>query len=291
MRVLVTGAAGFLGTRIVRHAVMAGHDLIAATHNGHGAVSHNVTSLAMDLLDPRRTVSAIVEAQPDVIVHAAAIGEPRRCEEEPELSRRVNIRGTGAVAEGCQATDARFIFLSTEQVFDGTAAPYDENSPPRPLHAYGQQKAGGERLTIALGPLGMIARVSLVYGRSEAAGRSASEQVVSTLRRGERPRLFVDEWRTPVHVEDVASAIVELIDMPDPPRVINIAGPERMTRYDFGVALARHHGLDAGLIDAARQAEVASFPPRPPDLSLDTSVARRLLRRPPRPFADRLSET
>lgn len=245
----------------------------------------------MDLEAPEAVAEAVGAARAAIVIHAAAIGDPRKCEAEPERAQRINVQGTEAIVEGCRRSGARLVFLSTEQVFDGAGAPYGEEAEPRPLHEYGRTKAAAERATAALGDRGVIARVSLVYGRSAAEGRSASEQVLGALRRGERPRLFVDETRTPVHVEDVASAIVELVEMDAPPAVLNLAGPERVSRYDFGVALARAHGLDERMIDAAKQSGGAFVPARPRDLSLRTDLARQILKRPPRSLAATIAET
>jgi dTDP-4-dehydrorhamnose reductase len=291
MRVLVTGAAGFLGAIIVRHLDRAGYHVIAATREGRWDNQGAAEPVALDLLDPAGTAAAIKRAVPDAVVHGAAIGDTRACEQDPVLARRVNIEGTRAVAGACAEAGCRMVFLSSEQVFDGTAAPYHDDAPPRPVHEYGRTKAQGERITAELGPRGTTARLALVYGRSPAPGRSASEQLVAALRRGERVRLFVDEWRTPVHAEDAASAIAELVAMAAPPAVLNLGGPERLTRHEFGLAVARHHGLDERLIEGARQADVASIPARPRDLSLRTDLAKRILARPPRSLAERLSET
>lgn len=291
MRVLVTGAAGFLGSIIVRHLDRTGYHVVAATRDGRWSGQGAAEWISLDLLDPRGIAAALERAAPDAVVHGAAIGDTRACEQDPALARRVNVEGTRAVAAACAAAGCRMIFLSSEQVFDGTAAPYADDAPPQPVHEYGRTKAEGERITARLGPRGTTARLALVYGRSPAPGRSASEQLVAALRRGERVRLFVDEWRTPVHAEDAASAIAELVAMAAPPPVLNLAGPERLTRHEFGLAVARHHRLDERLIEGARQADVASIPVRPRDLSLRTDLAQRILARPPRPLADRLSET
>lgn len=292
MDVLVTGGGGFLGGRIVRRLADEGLRVLAGVRAGSGDLPDGADSaVAIDLLDPAATAAAIGVAGAAWVIHAAAIGDTRKCEAEPELSRRINVIGTEAVVEGCRRSGGRLVFLSTEQVFDGTGAPYGEEAEARPLHEYGRTKAAGERATVTLGGRAVVARVSLVYGRSALEGRSASEQVLGALRRGERARLFVDETRTPVHAEDVASAIVELVGMDAPPRVINLAGPERMSRYDFGVALARAHGLDERMIDAASQAGVAFVPARPRDLSLRTELARRILKRPPRLLAEAIAET
>jgi dTDP-4-dehydrorhamnose reductase len=292
MDVLVTGAGGFLGGRMVRRLADHGHRVLAGMRSGSGEPPEGSDEVVeLDLRNPAAITAAVDASRAAIVVHAAAIGDPRKCEAEPERARRINVQGTEAVVEGCRGSGARLVFFSTEQVFDGTGAPYGEEAEPRPLHEYGRTKAAGERATATLGDRGVIARVSLVYGRSAAEGRSASEQVLGAIRRGERPGLFVDETRTPVHVEDVALAIVELVGMDAPPRVLNLAGPERISRYDFGVALARAHRLDERMIDAAKQAGAAFVPARPRDLSLLTDLARRILKRPPRSLAEAIAET
>lgn len=282
VRVIVTGASGFVGGYLTAAIRAAGHEALEAGRAGR---------VRLDLTEPATVARALLEARADAVIHGAAIGDPRLCEADPAEARRVNVDGTRAVVDACAAAGVRLVFLSTEQVFDGTQAPYREDAAVNPQHEYGRNKVEGERLAAALSGRGVVARVSLVYGRSPNPARSASDQVIVALREGKRPRLFTDEIRTPVHVADVASTLAELATMDSPPRIVHIAGPDRMSRYDFGAALARQHGLDPGQIDGALQSSVISSPARPRDLSLDTTLARRILRSPPRHFASRLTDT
>jgi dTDP-4-dehydrorhamnose reductase len=143
--------------------------------------------------------------------------------------------------------------MSTDLVFDGEHAPYSETDPPSPVNFYGAAKAEAERIVSDRLPAATIVRTSLVTCFDPPDPRT--ESILQALRderalRGERAllgeraplTLFTDEYRCPVRVEDLAAALVELIDRPFP-GILHIAGPERLSRYDLGLRIARFHGL------------------------------------------------
>ena len=282
-RVLVTGSGGFLGSHIARALEFHGFIVIKTSrHEIDSSSQHSRDEIvSIDLADAS-FIGLVDRVSPDAIVHTAAMADIRTCEHQPDLARRINVEATQLLAQWCAERGARFIFISTDQVFDGGRSWSREDDPANPIHVYGQSKFEAEAAIDTLNSRSTIARLSLVYGHSPGR-RSASEQIVGALRAGERPKLFTDEYRTPIFVEDVASAIVELLHAAKALPIIHLAGPDRVSRFEFGLAVAGAFGLDASQIDGLRQDEVDLQPPRPKDLSLDTSLARRLLRTPLRP--------
>jgi dTDP-4-dehydrorhamnose reductase len=227
--------------------------------------------------------------EPTAIVHAAAMPDLAACQRDPDRARRINVEAGGTIAEWASRHGCRLIFISTDQVFDGLQAPYAEGAAPNPVHAYGRSKVDAEQRILVACPDATIVRISLVYGESPTGRRSASEQIVNALTEGQRLRLFTDEYRTPVLVDDVAIAIEELLAVRGVP-MLHLAGPDRVSRHAFGLAVAEAFGLDGSFIEAIRQCDVDLGAPRPPDLSLDTALARRLLEHPPRSVQAGLAE-
>jgi dTDP-4-dehydrorhamnose reductase len=201
---------------------------------------------------------------PAVVIHTAY----RR--HEPD----VTIDGTRHLARACADLGARLIFISTDLVFDGQRGEYRETDRPNPLDSYGAAKVAAEGEVLQRG--GVVSRTSLIYG-FDPLDPITERLIAAPLHRGEHPRLFVDEFRSPVYGPDLAEALLELA-AGSFKGLFHLAGPQRLSRYDFGLKLAGYLGLDPGGIKPTRIAESGLI--RPADCSLDSRLAASLLRRP-----------
>ncbi len=281
--VLVTGASGLIGSHLYRRLLDEGHDVVGTYHEGKERVpqvSRGGASVALDLDDDASIEAAFRAAWPEVVVHCAAMSDLRSCEAAPATAQRRNVQATAKLARLSAAFGARFLFCSTDQVFDGERGGYRETDEARPRHEYGRSKLLAEEEIRREHKGATSLRIALVYGRSPSGDRSASEKVVLALRGGDPPRLFVDEIRTPILVDDVARLIIDLFPERDLP-VVHLAGPDALSRHEFGVKVANAHGLDAGRIEAVRLADLDLMPPRPPCLSLDIERLRACVKQAP----------
>lgn len=277
-RVLVTGAAGLLGGRL---ASLLGADfsVTAAIHETVGPEALPVVPL--DLSSPGSVEQCLDVVRPEAVVHAGAWADANRCEREPDRARAVNVRGTRALAQGCAEKGLRLVVLSTDLVFDGQVGGLEEEAPARPLLIYGRTKLEAEEEAIRLCAGSAVVRVSLVYGRGHGARGTASEAVAWALRRGQPLRLFTDQFRTPVDPESVAEAIAVLLRGTGEGRY-HLGGPERVSRFELGQRVACVLGLDPAPIEPVTEARFPVGVPRPADVSLDSSRARRELGFSPR---------
>lgn len=270
MRVLITGGGGLLGGELIRQAP-SGIDLHSTRRSSpvQGAESH-----AVELSDGEAVEALWMRVRPDLVIHtaySAAEGE------------RDVWRATESVVCACRAAGAALVYMSTDALLDGESSPYDESADPAPVHDYGRWKAKAERYVRGEMPEAAVVRTSLIV-RAEPADRN-SAWVLDALRRGEPVRLFTDELRCPVAVEDLAAQLWEVASLPGERRggVWHLAGPEAVSRYALGVLLALRHGVDPrGLIPVPSAASPA---PRPRDLRLLTSRADRDLRTRARPIS------
>ncbi len=157
---------------------------------------------------------------------------------------------------------ARFVYYSTDYVFDGRDGPYDETSPTRPLSAYGRAKRDAEvALAEALGPSVLIFRTAWVYG-PERQGKNFAYQLARALADGKALPCPSDQVSSPSYGPDVALASVRLAEE-GASGLVHVAGPEVIDRPRFARALAESFGLDAGLIVARTTAELGQGAPRP----------------------------
>jgi dTDP-4-dehydrorhamnose reductase len=273
MRILLTGASGQLGAYLLRELTAGGEEVIAWSGSPRGE-RFGVPLEPVDLADAAVVAAAFRRARPDAVLHAAAVASIAECHRDPERARRVNVGGTGTLAELAAAAGARLVLVSTDLVFDGESPPYREGDPPAPLSAYGRSKAEAEAAALAA-PRAAVARVSLLFGRSLAGRPSFFDQQAEALCTGRPVTLFLDEWRTPLHLATAARALVALARS-DFAGVLHVGGPERLSRLEMGQRLARSLGADPGVIVAARRADPPAAEPRPRDVSLDSSLWRRL---------------
>jgi dTDP-4-dehydrorhamnose reductase len=212
------------------------------------------------------------------VIHTAALSQPNRCEQEPDLSYATNVEATRVVAQFCGSHQIPFAFTSTDQVFDGLAAPYDETSSPSPISVYGRHKVKAEAIIQALHPAAAICRMPLLYGPPSPTAECFLQGFLRTLRAGQPLHLFTDEFRTPVYVEDAALGLLLALERTS--GLLHLGGPERLSRYDFGLRMAEVFGLDKGLILPSKQADVTLPAPRPPDVSSTSQKAFKLGYRP-----------
>lgn len=259
MKLLVTGGSGFVGAGILRRAPKEW--TIAATYFAHPIEQGNVAAFYVDVCDADALNRLFSDFHPDVVIHAAALMSG-------DAMMRTNVDGTRNVARAAKSVDARLIHLSSDVIFDGEHAPYTEDALPAPITPYGESKARAEQVVPMEHDNSMIVRTSLVYGFAPMDPRT--RQTID----GEMPRLFTDEFRCPIHVDDLADALVELANQASNVSIINIAGPQRLSRYEFGVKIANAFSVTP----IFQPAISASHPsPRPRDCTLDISRAQRLL--------------
>jgi dTDP-4-dehydrorhamnose reductase len=257
-RVLLTGASGYLGRYLSRVLLHRGDEVVTLGRSG--------TDVVADLGDPRGVAAALDDARADVALHAGAVSQMGVCASDPARADRVNAGASGQIALALPT-----LFVSTDLVFDGDAAPYGSDATPAPRSEYGRSKARGEELVRAAS--GLVVRVPLLFGPSHDGTRGASDMLRHALSEGRDLRLFVDEFRTPLHVADAAAGLVKLLEsLPERAgSVVHLAGPERISRHGFAERFASVHGLDMDGIEATE----SSDPTRPRDVSLVSDVPPR----------------
>ena len=263
VRVVVTGASGYLGREVVRLAVAAGWDVVGVARARR--VGGAAEWAAVDVRDAQTIAALSARVRPSAMIHAAYLRAG------PDAATTI-VGGSASVAAAAAAVGARLVHVSSDVVFGGSPEHYVESSPVSPVDAYGRHKAAAEEAVAVSCPGAVIARPSLLYSHDRP---SPAQQGVIDAVDGVAPMaFFTDEVRCPSHVVDVAAALVALCSRPEVSGPLHLGGPDALSRYEFACLVAAWAGRAPELVRPARQAEHGA--PRPGHVVLDSRRAVRL---------------
>jgi dTDP-4-dehydrorhamnose reductase len=254
VKLLVTGAAGYLGSEVCRLAVERGDDVLATRFHTPPPFGQ---PLHLDVRDEAEVQRVLMRHGPDVVIHTAYV------KSGPGMADTI-VRGSRAVAAAAHRAGARLVQLSTDLVFDGEhGAPYAEDADPRPVSDYGAAKFEAERLVAQVHPEALLVRTSLLYGKPGPQEALAMQDGVE---------LYTDEIRCPTRVDELAAALLELgaLDRAGP---LHVAAPDACSRYAFARLLRTAAGADPEGVRAG----LAPGSGRARNVALDSSKAAELL--------------
>jgi len=244
MRLLITGAGGLLGLNLALDA-MRWHEVTGLSRGR--LTGAPFPFLQVDLLETGAMVRALEESRAEAVVHCAAAADLDFCERNPHLAHRINVEVPEQIASECTKRDIRMIHISTDAVFDGRKrGEYTEADEPCPVGVYAVTKRAAEDAVIRASRQAIVARVNF-YGWSASGQRSLAEFFVNNLRKGSGVHGFVDVWFCPMLVNDLADLLLALV-VSDLHGVYHVVGPQAMTKYQFGVEIARRFGFNEALI-------------------------------------------
>lgn len=292
MNILLTGASGLLGRSLLRTLapLSANGSLVGlAFSRAQAPLEH------LDLTDEAAVRAAVSRFAPDLVVHAAAERRPDAVDGNPAAAERLNVAATALLASLAAGRGARFLYVSTDYVFDGAAPPYRVDSPTGPLNAYGRMKLAGEdAVRNAYGASGgstwAVVRIPILYGRVESLAESPVTELAAKVFAGKPFK--VEDWasRYPAHADDVARAIALVCGRlaAGEGGVYHFAGREMLTKHGMARAIASAFGRDPQLAEADPRPPAGA--PRPKDCRLDDSRLRSLGFSPLIPFAEGVRE-
>jgi len=292
MKIVVTGASGFLGREVALAALRRGHEVIALGGTQLPKVHGVARSLTLDLTQPANVQSFMLEEFPQAIVNCTALPTIDGCAKNPELATQLNDTLPTQLAQLAFHVGAKLVHLSTDLVFDGKRGRYQHTDLPQPLQHYGQTKAAGEVAVLKYGrEQAAVIRTTLLNGNSPGGNRGLHERLFLDWKAGKHPTLFTDEIRQPVALSNLADVTIELCERSNLSGVYHWAGSEALSRYEMGVKIAEHfHLAPEQYVQGAPQPTSTDLPPRPRDLSLQLHPLLGKLRTPAQNFAEQLDQ-
>lgn len=254
-KVLVIGANGFTGRRILQHlSAQDRYAVCGVSLSPDKWAGADYRFVQTDFTDHAAIRRLIDEFRPEVVINTAALSVPDYCEQHKEEARAVNVEAVRNLADCCNAVGSRLIHLSTDFVFDGAHHYlYTEDDQPAPVNYYGQTKWQGEQAVTAGCEDYAIARVVLVYGQALPGQHGNIVQLVKTrLSNNEPIRVVADQWRTPTWVGDVVKGVEQLIGFPGN-GIYHLCGDECLSIEEIAYRVAAFFHLDASLIHPSPQ--------------------------------------
>jgi dTDP-4-dehydrorhamnose reductase len=263
-RTLVLGAGGFLGSNIV-HSLDVDHlgALILHVRDGEPpVVPEGARTVRGDLTDAAVLEGIIAEVRPGLIVNCVALADVDACDRDPELADALNHRLPARLAAWSASSGSRLVHVSSDAVFDGRGGQYFEDSDPSPINVYGRSKLAGERAVVERDARALVVRTNII-GWSPSGSRSLLEYFHGRLVRSLPAPGFSDIFFRPLPVQWFWPGCARFLAAGST-GIVHLTGPELLSKYAFGLRVARAFDLDPDLVqpvDGLKEAGRASRPP------------------------------
>ncbi len=268
-RILITGAGGLLGQRFTPLCKSYCKQQSPTTkvftvyhHAPSDSTALDEYSAVGELTDERFIRDLIEKSQPDVIVNLAALTVVEQCETDAILAQRVNVEVVKKLLSLAPA--ARFVQVSTDYVFDGTKGFYQPNDTPAPISLYGQTKRDAE-IAVLQDAKNLVVRTSGTYDWLEK--NNLFTFFYNRLKAGKETLALAGCHYSPIWAADSAAGLLGLLET-DTTGVIHYAGPQRQTRHDFALSIAKAFNFDESLLRPTMQEKFNWKAKRPADSSL-----------------------
>ena len=271
--ILITGGSGLLAvnwTVAVRERYRVTLGIHSRLVEISGAVSRH-----LDLSSKDSLIAQMEEIQPDLVVHAAGMTSVDDCERRPDIARHINVTIAENVAQACSLLQYPLVHISTDHLFAGDQQLVDEMHQPNPRNVYGRTKAEAECRVLELHSDALVIRTNF-FGWGPAYRRSFSDFIVDRLSAKKQLKLYQDVYFTPILIKSAVDVVHDLLDM-KASGMVNVVGSDRISKYEFGVRIAKEFELDLNLIKPILLRDAGLLADRPLDMSLSNLKARKLL--------------
>ena len=249
---------------------MLGVELVARLRRALGDSGSKLTAWDIEELDIRNAAAvdaAMRDVRPGVVINSAAYTDVDGCENNLEAAMTANAEAPGVLAAACKAAGAKLVHFSTDFVFDGSAeVPYLPEDKANPLSAYGRSKWQGEQAIRSAGGPHLIIRTSWLFG---PAGRNFVEAILARAQADEPLKVVNDQFGRPTIAEDLADAVVRLLDV-GAEQTVHFANSGRCSWFEFAREIVRQSG-SRSTVTAISSEELNRPAKRPAFSVLDTS--------------------
>lgn len=268
MKIFITGGSGLLG-QYLNKTLNKNHEILTQ-YNKHLGNCDEFNSVQLLLNDYKKLEEVISNFKPDIIIHTAAISNAEKAEKfHPKYVYEINVNATKRIAEFCDKVKAKLIYLSTDLVYAGyRGSLLSETSKLIPISLYAETKLMGEVKIQETFDNYIILRLALLIGLGLNHSRNFFHYMYENLKMGKPIKLFTDQYRSPLELNEAARMINELIGKEIKGEILNFGGNERLSRYDLGEILCEESNFDKSLLIKTTMEE-ENYPYKVSDVSMN----------------------
>lgn len=292
VKVFLTGATGLLGEHLIK-SLPTKYFLVGTYHRVLPRLKKdNVTYMELDLSNLSAMTRIIEKIKPQVILHTASIGNVDYCENHKKEAKKININATKNLFLVSRVYKSKFVFFSTNAIFDGKNPPYNEESEPNPLDYYGITKTEIENYLQKQSPNTqiLILRLTTMYGWHHPQERkNPVTWFLEELSKNHELKVVDDTYNNFLYAKDAATAVWRLLSAPKDGKY-NIAGPETVSRFELAQKAALVFGLPSEKIKPVPSSFFPSLAPRPKNTTFDISKITRDIWFKPKHIIDGLKD-
>ena len=254
-KILITGAFGQLGTSLCEvlsnKSILATGRVMTLTEKYH--------CMELDITNQENVKELIRNYKPDIIIHLAAMTDVDGCEKNPETAFEINV---GATENLLKNFNGKFIYVSTDYVFDGEEGPYYEDDKVNPVSVYGKTKLYGENLVQESDLEWIILRSNIIFSYNDRTKASFVNWVVDSLKKKQMISVVNDQWNNPTWTNDLANVMSMMIEK-NICGIYHYGGGDFLNRYEFAKMIASTFSLDRELIKPITTLELNWLAQRP----------------------------
>jgi len=278
-KVLITGGSGLLG-QYLNLAASKKFNIFTTYRNNPGNCKEFPSS-GVDILNEKELQTLFNYFKPEIVIHTAAITNPVRKENQSAKEYfDTNVTATKSIVQLCERYHSKIIYVSTDLVYAGYRGSFlKEDAKLFPASLYAETKLVGESKVKEFTDNYLILRTALLYGFGLNHSRSHFHFMYEELKNNRLVKLFADQFRTPISLNDASRIIAHLTEMDLKGKIINLGGTERVSRYELGEILCSLAGFDNDLLQKITMDEIPSYP-KVEDVSLNTETILSLELKP-----------
>lgn len=263
-KVFITGGSGLLALNWAASARNQ-YAVTLGIHEREISLRH-VQSKILDIESVEQIERLIDDFQPQFFVHTAGLTSVEKCESAPDIAKHINVKLAANVARACAKHKVPLVHISSDHLFQGDESFVDEEAQVSPMNVYGRTKADAEKQVLDIHPQALVIRTNF-YAWGTSYRKSFSDMIINALRAERELTLFQDVYYTPLLVEELVLTLHELVTA-KAEGIFNVVGDDRVSKYEFGMKLAKEFALDTSLIKRGNIVDNKSLVNRPHDMSL-----------------------
>ena len=233
----------------------------------------------MDIRNKKNCKELIEKLHPDLIIHTAALVNTDYCEKNKTETYKINFLGTQNLLEPAIKIKSKFIYFSSNGVFDGKHPPYSETDPVNPINYYGKTKAEGEEIVKKYMIHSMIIRLSNMYGWNDPLEReNPATWLLKRFKDNQKTYMVSDVYNNHLWVGQAAKAVWKSINKQLYGNIIHIGGKDTLSRYEFAIELIKIFYFNKNLVIPVKSKFFKGLAPRPRNTCLSTQKMENLLK-------------